>query len=54
MPADLTGVVVPAGVCRVIQSHGSARNTAGGHSLLWLMGPPGSGRIWRDLGGATR
>jgi hypothetical protein len=52
-PADLSGVAVPAGVCRVGQSHGSADPTTG-HSELWLTGSPGSSRAWRGLAGATR
>src|SRR5207302_366438 len=53
-PADLNGVAVPAGVCRVSQAHGSADATTGGHSELRLMSQPRSSCAWRDLGGAAR
>jgi hypothetical protein len=52
-PADLNGVAVPAGICRVVQAHGSADTTTGGHRELWLTGQPGSSRTC-DLGGAAR
>ncbi len=51
-PADLNSVAVPAGVCQVIQAHGSADTTTGGSESL-LMGQPRSSCAWRDLGAAT-
>src|SRR5205807_2493572 len=44
----------PGGVYRVIQAQGSADTTADGCSELWVTGQPGSSRIWRGFGGATR